>query len=196
MALMTSGARLEPPMPSRTAERHPSARSSCTNSVSPWISSRTPSKTLSQPRALATIFWWKSSSAFHSVGSAAQRRSEKSAAASVTRRSCTAASSSSRPTSASFAGEQVAALLLDDRYDLLERLREQLHALDLELAALAKCAVRVVEVTVDRPRERAVVVEGLPGDLGQGVHGVLADEFVHVQHVGVGGVLGAGARPQ
>src|SRR5450830_1309000 len=206
MARMTSGARLEPPMPSRTAERYPSARSSCTNSVSPWTSSRTPSKTLSQPRALATIFWW-ASSAFHSVGSAAQRRSEKSAAASATRRSCTAASSSARPTSASFAGEQVAALLLDDRYDLLERLREQLHALDLELGAhalhvdaqlaeLAKCAVRVVEVTVDRPRERAVVVEGLPGDLGQGVHGVLADELVHVQHVGVGGVLGAGARPQ
>jgi hypothetical protein len=56
--------------------------------------------------------------------------------------------------------------------------------------------VRVVEVTVDRPRKRAVVVEGLPGGLGQGVHGVLADELVHVQHVGVGGVLGAGARPQ
>ncbi len=53
---MTSGARLEPPMPSSTAERYPSARSSSTNARRPPISSRTASNTLSQPSESATIF--------------------------------------------------------------------------------------------------------------------------------------------
>ena len=42
----------------------------------------------------------------------------------------------------------------------------------------------------------AVIGEGAQGGLGHGVDDVRGDQLLDVEHVGVGGVLGGGARPQ
>ena len=53
-----------------------------------------------------------------------------------------------------------------------------------------------VGVGVDRPLQRAVVLEGAQGRLGHRVHGGRPDQVVDVEQVGVGRVLGRGRRPQ
>ena len=52
------------------------------------------------------------------------------------------------------------------------------------------------QVGIDGAAECAVVAEGVERGVGHGVHGVRADQLVHVQRVGIGRVLGARGSPQ
>src|SRR3989442_1358367 len=89
----------------------------------------------------------------------------------------------------------------------LERLRERLDALDLELAChlvevdadfrqLLQLALGQFDVLIDAPPHLAVLAERGQGGGRNRVHRVGSDQLFDVIRVGIARVLGRGARPQ
>src|SRR5262249_7272790 len=67
---------------------------------------------------------------------------------------------------------------------------------DAQLAERPPDAARLVDAGVDRARDLAVLAERRQRLRRHGVDGVRSDQLLDVHHVAIGGVLGAGARPE
>src|SRR6185437_12282130 len=185
----TSGPSDEPPMPSCTAcgsePRTPAAHSF---SSTAWP--RMAATTGSQPIRSAISAW----SPGHSDGSRRRSRARKSDSSS----SASAATTAS-PSSGCAAGTLVLHALLERRDQRVERGREALHAVGLELRRdrvqadagrlhLIDDPAGAVDVLVDGAADGAVVEERGDRALGHRVHAVRPDQLLDVEDVGVGGV--------
>src|SRR5215472_4672577 len=98
-------------------------------------------------------------------------------------------------------------LELDRRKQLGKRIIKKLYAVfqkffrDLKHGNAGSCEirhdlVRRSQVLIDGAFDPAVVAESVYCCRRHGVHRVRADEFVHIKHIGIARVLGAGAGPQ
>ena len=161
----TSGARLDPPIPSRTTSSAPPAASASSPS--------SPSRCRIRSGSSSHPSHWASSCPVQTVGSRSQIRSTSSPG--------------SRRLAASLgdacSDDQLAALRADPVEQLGERVGELLHALLLEhprdvvdvdpgRGQLVEEPPRLVESLLERQRDLAVVLERLDRLLGHRVHGV------------------------
>src|SRR5437899_10080792 len=182
----TSGAREEPPMPSRTNVSN-LVRASVANSTTSPARSCMRFGSSSQPSHLS------SSVPVQTVASRAQIRSMSSCCvATVT------------PPSRL---DELAALRADAVQQLLEGIGELLHALALQRGGdvvvvdasgseIGEQLVRCVDVLRERQLDLAVILEGADRLLGHGVHRLRADQLLDIQDVAILGILRRRGRPQ
>src|SRR6188472_3929795 len=203
--LNSSGARLEPPMPSTAARRYPSSRMSRARCSSSGIRADIDSGRSSHPSHAATSSGGLPEAA-HSDPSLAQSRSATRSSVHAWRRAAIAPSRAALMSGPSCGG-QLLPLRLDRLDQLVEALREARHALVDELAGhafhrdslrldRADRLARSVQVAVERALDGAVVEECGDGLDRHGVDCLGTDEALDVEHVSVCGVLRARARPQ
>src|ERR671931_971536 len=185
--LSTSGARLEPPIPSRTnVSITPGAARSSTNRCRSSIRSRIRCGSSSQPSHFS------SPEPVQTVGSRSQIRSTSCsvaiAMALLGRGELAALRADAVEELREGVGELLDAFLLEDADDVV--------VVDARFRELLEEPSGLVDPPLQGQRDLAVVLEGLDRLFRHRVHGLGADELLDVHHVSIGRVLRGGRGPE